>query len=147
MSKILLPGNSLAVQWLELRAFTAEGLEGLGSIPGGGTMIPQATWCRQKKKNSTSCFSSLHSRCLLNITVKKSNLFFFKEEINISVYQRTNECPRGSWREWNEVWSWCPDGMENKTIASCRRLHAQCRSLLPFTNRATLQTQYPQREK
>ena len=39
--------NSLAVQWLGLHAFTAEGA---GSIPGGGTKIPQATRCGQKKK-------------------------------------------------------------------------------------------------
>ena len=32
-------GNSLAVQWLGLHALTAEGL---GSIPGQGTKIPQA---------------------------------------------------------------------------------------------------------
>ena len=32
-------GNSLAVQWLGLCALTAEGP---GSIPGGGTNIPQA---------------------------------------------------------------------------------------------------------
>ena len=41
-------GNSLAVQWLGLHAFTAEGL---GSIPGRGTEIPQAV-PRKKKKNS-----------------------------------------------------------------------------------------------
>ena len=40
-------GNSLAVQWVGLPAFTAEGP---GSIPGGGNKIPQATWCSQKKK-------------------------------------------------------------------------------------------------
>ena len=42
--------NSLVVQWLGLCAFTAEGL---GSIPGQGTKIPQATWHSQriKKKN------------------------------------------------------------------------------------------------
>ena len=33
--------NSLAVQWLGLQAFTAEGV---GSIPGWGTKIPQAVW-------------------------------------------------------------------------------------------------------
>ena len=33
------PGNSLAVQWLGLGAFTAVGP---GSIPGRGTKIPQA---------------------------------------------------------------------------------------------------------
>ena len=40
------PGkHSLAVQWLGLRAFTAEGL---GLIPGGGTNILQAMLCSQK---------------------------------------------------------------------------------------------------
>ena len=37
-------GYSLAVQWLELCAPTAEGT---GSIPGRGTNIPQATRCGQ----------------------------------------------------------------------------------------------------
>ena len=40
-------GNSLAVPWLGLRAFTAEGP---GSVPGWGTKIPQALWHSQKKK-------------------------------------------------------------------------------------------------
>ena len=40
-------GNTLAVQWLELRALTGEGP---GSIPGGGTKIPQAPQHSQKKK-------------------------------------------------------------------------------------------------
>ena len=39
--------NSLVVQWLGLRAFTAKGL---GSIPGSGTKILQATWCGQINK-------------------------------------------------------------------------------------------------
>ena len=47
MSKIDNLGNSLVVQWLGLRAFTAEGS---GSIPGQGTKIPQAVWQGQKKK-------------------------------------------------------------------------------------------------
>ena len=38
-------GNSLAVQWLGLRAFTAEGT---GSIPGRGVKIPQAVQHSQK---------------------------------------------------------------------------------------------------
>ena len=41
-------GNSLAVQWLGLGAFTAEGA---GSIPGRGTKIPPAVWCGQKNRN------------------------------------------------------------------------------------------------
>ena len=40
-------GNSLAVQWLGLGAFTAMGL---GSIPGQGTKIPQAVQHGQKIK-------------------------------------------------------------------------------------------------
>ena len=40
-------GNSLALQWLGLCAFTAEGS---GSSPGRGTNILQATWCGQKKE-------------------------------------------------------------------------------------------------
>ena len=42
-------GNSLAVQWLGLCVFTAEGW---GSIPGRGTKIPQATCSSQKKKSA-----------------------------------------------------------------------------------------------
>ena len=46
------PGNSLAVQWLELRALTAKSL---GSIPGHVTKIPQAVhavWPKKKKKKT-----------------------------------------------------------------------------------------------
>ena len=39
--------NSLAVQWLQLSAFTAGGR---GLIPGWGTKILQATWHDRKKK-------------------------------------------------------------------------------------------------
>ena len=38
------------VQWLEFLALT---VEGLGSVPGQGTKIPQATWHGQKKKKTT----------------------------------------------------------------------------------------------
>ena len=41
-------GNSLVVQWLGLCALTAEGL---GSIPGQETKIPQAIQCSQKQNN------------------------------------------------------------------------------------------------
>ena len=37
------------VQWLGLRAFTAEGA---GSIPGQGTKIPQAAWPGGGRKDS-----------------------------------------------------------------------------------------------
>ena len=45
--KNIRPGISLAIQWLGLGTFTAEGL---GSIPGGGTKISQAMWSSKKKK-------------------------------------------------------------------------------------------------
>ena len=48
LSKRILPGNSLAVQWLGLPYSTAEGA---GLIPDWGTKIPQARRCGQKKKN------------------------------------------------------------------------------------------------
>ena len=41
-------GDSLVVQWLGLHALNAEGL---GSIPGQGTKIPQALQRSQKNKN------------------------------------------------------------------------------------------------
>ena len=40
-------GNSLVVQWLGLSAFIAVAV---GSIPGSGTKIPQATQCSWKRK-------------------------------------------------------------------------------------------------
>ena len=43
--------NSLAVQWLGLHALTAEAL---GSIPGWGNKILQATWCGQTTTNNNS---------------------------------------------------------------------------------------------
>ena len=42
-------GTSLVVQWLGLCAFIAEGL---GSIPGWGTKIPQAVQCGKKKEKN-----------------------------------------------------------------------------------------------
>ena len=38
------------VQWLGLGTFTRPTAKGPGSTPGGGTKIPQATQCSQKKK-------------------------------------------------------------------------------------------------
>ena len=49
-------GNSLAVQWLEIHAFTAEGT---GSIPGWGTKIPQDTRRSQKKKKKVNSNSPI----------------------------------------------------------------------------------------
>ena len=60
-------GNSPAIQWLGLHAFTAEGT---GSIPGGGTEIAQAVHRSQKKQNSLKVpkmfFEKKHSiSCIL----------------------------------------------------------------------------------
>ena len=49
--RVMVFGNFPAVQWLGLCAST-EG--GTGSIPGQGTMIPQAAQCGQEKKKSDS---------------------------------------------------------------------------------------------
>ena len=57
MSKEREMGNSLEVQLLRLGDFTAEGM---GSIPGWGTKIPQSLQCDQKKrereKHNLRCF-------------------------------------------------------------------------------------------
>ena len=47
-SKHMLCGNSLAVQWLGLHTFT---IEGVGSISGWGTKVPQSAWHGQIKKS------------------------------------------------------------------------------------------------
>ena len=44
--------NSLAFQWLGLGTLT---VQGLGSIPGWGTKIPQAQWFDQKKEDGEYC--------------------------------------------------------------------------------------------
>ena len=43
------PENSLVLQWLGFCTFIAEGI---GSTPGQGTKIPQASWHDQKKKKN-----------------------------------------------------------------------------------------------
>ena len=72
--------NSLAVQWLGLRAFTAKGP---GSIPGRGTKIPQTTWHGKEKKKPLSfgvitymAIDNVHQMVLeqLDTHVQKSEL-------------------------------------------------------------------------
>ena len=56
--KIFKTWPSLAVQWLGPGAFTAMAL---GSVPGWGSKILQATWCGQKRKKvKTLCLKSIH---------------------------------------------------------------------------------------
>ena len=61
-------GNSLAVQWLGLHAFTAEG-------PGGGTKILQAMWCGQKKKKEKE-------------RKKKNHIIFWSMHLFILLYKK-----------------------------------------------------------
>ena len=63
-------GNSLVVQWVVLRDFTAEGLS---SIPGRGTKMrfPQAMKCSQKKKKKKSA-GLLTAYCVMVTRVIKS---------------------------------------------------------------------------
>ena len=56
--KTTMRGNSMVVQQLRLRAFTAEGS---GSIPGRGTKIPQAVRRGQKQKTKIKTEIPLHS--------------------------------------------------------------------------------------
>ena len=54
LKKGITDGNSLAVQWLGLHAFTSEGP---GSIPGRGNKIPRdptshAAWPKKKKRRN-----------------------------------------------------------------------------------------------
>ena len=55
------PGNSLAVQWLELRASTAGGS---GSIPSQGTKVLQAVRCGQLKKKNVDPILGIHTLAL-----------------------------------------------------------------------------------
>ena len=60
MKNIATSGNSLAVQWLELGAFTARArVWGLSLIAGQGTKIPQAMWHSQKKKKEKESATSI----------------------------------------------------------------------------------------
>ena len=58
--KVVNTGNSLVVKWLGLCAFTAKGL---GSIPGRGTKIPQATRRNLKRKKKCKNDPWLVSLC------------------------------------------------------------------------------------
>ena len=58
VDKIRISGNSLVVQWLGLLSLTEEGLS---SISGLGTKLPQAEWPKKKK---SSFFLGLDFRIL-----------------------------------------------------------------------------------
>ena len=49
VSKAVMRRTSLVAQWLRLHTSHAGGT---GSIPGQGSKIPHAVWCKKKKKNT-----------------------------------------------------------------------------------------------
>ena len=67
-------GNSLAVRWLGLCAFTAKGP---GSKPGQGTKIPQAA--RRPKKRERECYEQLHVNKFHNLD--EMDKFFERSKI------------------------------------------------------------------
>ena len=81
-------GNSLAVQWLGLCAFTAKGL---GSIPGQGTKIPQATRCGQKNPKKTKNTTEKKQRLVLGKS-ELSDTYHRDSIINISVLGLSHIC-------------------------------------------------------
>lgn len=60
-------GNSLAVQWLGQRAFTAEGA-------GQGTKIPQAERCGQKNKKDSALYYTYIFMLYFNNKLSKLNI-------------------------------------------------------------------------
>ena len=64
-------GNSLAVQWLGLCAFTAEGP---GSTPGQGTKIPQAVGCSQTNKQINKKPKMTECHCLQALSTELGSI-------------------------------------------------------------------------
>ena len=65
-------GNSLAVQWLGLRASTAGGM---GLIPGLGINIPHATRPKNKNKNKKKEGRESKERVEIEFKTKANNRF------------------------------------------------------------------------
>ena len=63
--KMQILGNSLAVQWVGIHAFTAEGPD---SILGWGSKIPQATWHGQNNADSGPVGLGLGLRCSISVS-------------------------------------------------------------------------------
>ena len=77
-------GNSLAVQWLGLCAFTAKGPS---SSSGWGTKIPQASRCGQKKIKSPSIVKT-NQQIISKIKKSKNNsisILFQNIKINFKI--------------------------------------------------------------
>ena len=86
-------GNSLVVQCLGLCAFTAEGL---GSIPGGETKIPQAVQCCQKKKKKKRKENCIYVYLTPGLELSTSTV---PQMIETVVIQRSHQ---------SEKWYWGP---------------------------------------
>lgn len=61
------------VQWSGLLTFTANGV---GSIPGQGTKIPQAAWCGTAPPPKINLFSRMSGRENLNEKGERTGLSF-----------------------------------------------------------------------
>ena len=94
-SNKMLYGNSLAVQWLGLRAFIAEGPV---SIPGQGTKIPQAVRPEKKKRCFTNIFTQ-HSSFCFSWNVGSNKLIFHVTRNSTHIKRLTHD--RLRWREKN----------------------------------------------
>ena len=120
----MIPGNSLAVQWL--------GLCGPGSIPGQGSKIAQAMLHSQKQtnkankpKNKKILFqinkmenpASMLKLCLSEITFLKSIFPSFTDQLQSQNSNTADFTNRNSWQALGFISNECAH--QNK---SCRRL-------------------------
>lgn len=60
---------------------------------------------------------------------KEKQLFFFKQEINISVYQQTNERVCRSWHTLMTFGTSCPVGLQKWTFVHLQAFEFTCKSL------------------
>ena len=69
--------NLLAVQWLGLHTFTAKGI---GSVPGQGIKIPQASYCGHMCVCIYRYICILHVNIYTTYNLDTENIFFKKSE-------------------------------------------------------------------
>ena len=89
-------GDSLVVQWLGLRAFTAKGP---GSIPGRGTEIPQAAQCGQSKKIEVAHCSIIYS----SIKQEQNQSIYLEGNSHVNRLKHDTEQAQAKWDE-NSKW-------------------------------------------
>ena len=90
MVKMSYLGNSLVVQWLGLCVSTAEGV---ASIPGGGTKIPQAAQRSQKRKKERKKMSYLYNTYFT--TIKKNLSKGMGKDIPKEIWNSSGNFRRG----------------------------------------------------